>query len=346
MKALLREGEIDYTWVISFTEDPDDVADALNRAQRAGKALVNPLESSLRFAGVSIAVENPVLLPEIGDLVLREFAVERDGSLSVEDAAARNERLHRRADTNTLAYEFPYYLVSLDERRLELAEWSRFAGLKVRIEIKTLLQDAWADVIDELPSDSAAWYPDEVSEVLRRSARSLSAVDAELAEADRTIPRLVAEYEEAVAAGDAQLPVNGMTLLAYLRASELVASLVELAEEVGLEPEPDYVLGWAEVEDLLWLLRAANVDTVAELEDFLQQATPRARGTLTELARVAKDRDFTLYASADHVVEFLWLVLRRADGETISLLRYLPDIEYALNTLIGNPVPADAVDET
>ena len=46
------------------------------------------------------------------------------------------------------------------------------------------------------------------------------------------------------------------------------------------------------------------------------------------------------------VVEWPWLVLRRADPDTISLLRYHDAIEYALNTLIGNPVPAEERDET
>ena len=338
---LLDEAEIDYGWAISFTRSPDLVGHALNRARRAGQAFDNPLESQLRVAGVTVKVETPVSVSEIADLVAREFVVDPAGSLSVEEAAARNDPLATPDRVDELEYESPHYLVSLDERRLELAEWSRFAGLKVRIEVKTVLQDAWESIAVDLPYRAATSYPTEVRELLTRSALGVSAIDADLTEAKETLWRLVSDYEEAVVAGDLQLPVNGASVLAYLRVSELVRSLTELGHDVGLPPEPGYEVGWYETEDVLWLLRRADVHTIAELEDFLEQATPRACETLAEFEHLSTDRGFTPAAGPDHVVEWLWLVLRRADAETISLLRYNEEITYALNTLIGNPVPPE-----
>lgn len=336
--ALLDEDDIEYGWVISFLRATDVFEYDLVRARRAGQAFDNPLESPLRVAGVTVMVETPVPVPEIVELVRREFAVDLAGSLSIEEAAARNDRL---AGLDGLAYESPHYLVSLDERRLELAEWSRFAGLKVRI-VKTVLQDAWEGIDGDLPFYAAASYPPEVRDLLARSALGMSAIDADLAEAKDANLRLLAEYQDAIAAGDLQLPVNGVSLLAYMRTSELVRSLTELGEDVGLTPDPDHESNWQNIEHrILWLLQRADVHTVAELEDFLKQATPRARDTLTELVRVATDRGFTPWALPESIVEWLWLVLRRADAETISLQRYLDEIEYALNTLIGNPTTRD-----
>ena len=344
--VLLDDAQIDYGWAISFARSPELVAFDLNRARRAGQAFENPLESPLRIAGVSVKVETPVSVSEVADLVAREFVIHPTGSLSVEEAAARDDRMAGPDGVDALEYEFPHYLVSLDDRRLELDEWARFAGLKVRIEVKTVLQDAWASIRVDLPFPSATSYPTEVRDLLTRSLRGMSAIDADLTEAKETLSRLLSDYEEAVAGGDLQLPLNGVSLLAYLRTSELVRSLTELGHDVGLPAEPGYEVGWYETEDLLWLLRRSDVHTIAELEQFLKQATPRARTTLAEFEHIATDRGFTPASGPDHIVEWLWLVLRRADAETISLLRYNDEVSYALNTLIGNPVPADEPEST
>lgn len=342
LEALLDEDGIEYGWVSSFSRTPEVFLHDLNRTRRASRVFGNPLESPLRVAGVIVMVETPKPMPEIVALVAREFAVDVAGSLSIEEAAARNQ-LVGAGDSDELMYEYPYCLVSLDDRRLELAEWSRFAGLKVRIEVKTALQDAWETIDLDLPFFAAGSYPTEVRELLARSAIGMAASDADLAEAKRAIMRLLAEYEDAVAEGELQLPVNGVSLMAYMRTSELVRSLIALGEDVGLDPDPDYEPSWGAIDEgIVWLLRRADVHTVAELEDFLRQATPRARTTLAELERVATDRGFTPWAQPESIVEWLWLVLRRADAETNSLLGYADAIQYALNTLIGNPTKPDS----
>lgn len=347
VEVLLDDEDITYSWVISFSRNSDDLSETLNRARRNGERFDNPLESPLRVAGVSIGIGSSVHAPQISDLIEREFVVHPVGSLSVDEAAVRNERLTSPIGSRELTYEFPHYLISLDERRLELPEWSRFAGLKVRLEVKTHVQDCWEDISDDLPFDAAQSYPAEVRDLLVRSAAGLAAIDVDLAEAQHALWRLLAEYDNAIAAGDLKVPVNGASLLAYVRTSELVRSLAELGQEVGLRHDLDYEPGWEAVERrLLWLLRRADVHTLAELEDFLKQATPRARDILAEFVRVATDRGFTPWALPESVVEWLWIVLHRTDTETISLLWYADEIVHALNTLIGNPVTADEPEST
>lgn len=331
VEALLDESDLDYRWVISFSESPDALEGELDRARRQGRSYDLPLESPVRVAGVTVGIATTAELPELADLIRREFVVDPSGSLSIEEAGARDGQIE---------YPFPHYLVSLDERRVELGEWSRFAGLRMRIELQTELQSAWAGIDNDLPFYAVAAYPPEVRDLLARSTQRLSEVDADLDAAKRTVWRLDEEYGASIADGDLELPVNGVSLLAYLRESELVQSLVELGLDVGLEHDPDFEPGWQTIEQrLFWLLSRDDVNTLAELEAFLKQATPRARDTLAAIARAASDQGFVPWAYPQAVVEWLWLVLRRADAETVALLRYRDEIASALNTLIGNAVP-------
>ena len=346
VESLLDDSEIGYDWVITFVRTPHAVGDQLARARRAGRTFVRPLESEVRVAGVIIGLRDNAAAADINDVILREFKVDDESSLPVEEAAAGTERLGDER-SKPVGYDFSHYLVSLDERRSELAEWSRFAGLKARIEVRTLLQDAWAGVDDGLPFYEAESYPAEVRELLTGAAARIAVADEQLTEVHHAIWRLYREYSEAIAAGELQIGVNGVSLMAYVENSELVSSLTELGVDVGLDHDPEYETGWQSIESgILWLLRRDDVHTLAELEAFLKQATARARVTLAELHRVVSDRDFIPWAIPEEIVEWLWLILRRADAETISLLSYRAELEYALNTLIGNPVPADEPEAT
>jgi ppGpp synthetase/RelA/SpoT-type nucleotidyltranferase len=346
VESLLDDGDVSYDWVITFSRTPHDVGDQLARARRAGRTFERPLESELRVAGVMIGVRNNSSAADINDVIRREFTVDDESSLPIDEAAVRNERLVDES-SRPVGYEFAHYLVSLDERRSELAEWSRFVGLKARIEVRTLLQDAWAGVDDGLPFYEAESYPSEVRELLTGAAARIAAADEQLTEVHHAIWRLYREYSEAIAAGDLQIGVNGVSLMAYVENSELVSSLTELGVDVGLGQDPGYETGWQSIESgILWLLRRDDVHTIAELEAFLKQATPRARVTLADLHRVVSDRDFIPWAIPEEIVEWLWLILRRADADTISLLSYRTELEYALNTLIGNPMPADELEVT
>ncbi|HUQ22272.1 MAG TPA: hypothetical protein VM049_04590 [Gaiellaceae bacterium] len=336
VETLLDEAEVNHAWVISYSNAPGFVEDELARERRAGHPIEKPLESNVRVAGVTIGVHNDVPVDELGDLIRREFAV-------VAQSSDPREARHAKPIT----YGYVHYLVSLDERRLELTEWARFAGLKARIEIKTLLQDVWENVDLDLPFYDADSYPAEVRDLLIRAAAGLAAVDELLTDADEAMRRLYAGYAAAIEAGELQIGINGVSLHAYVLTSELVGSLTDLGVDVGFQPYPEYEPGWQSIEPgILWLLRRDDVHTLAELEEFLKQATPRARKTLEELQRLLSDGEFNPWATPDTIVEWLWLILRRADAATIAMMRYRDELERALNTLIGNPVAADEPQET
>lgn len=344
LDTLLEEEGL-YPWVITFSVDGwGMLSEAIVEARRAGQVFDNPLESHVRVAGVEVGLGAPEQAAEIEEVIEREFVVDPAASLMLGEVTAPGELSSRTNDSDTLAYEYPYYLISLDERRLELPEWSRFAGLKLRIEVKTELQDAWENVVESLPFRAAAEYPSEVRELLTGAARATSEADTAVEEARHLISRLLAEWEEAVAAGDVDLPLDGVSLLAYLRASELLRSLCEVGRDSGLRYDADHEPDWHNVARSLWLLRGSNVRTLAELDDFLTQATPRAQDVLTELARVAGDRGFVPWAFPEAIVEWLWLVLHRADAETVALVWYADELEYALNVLIGESGAAERPD--
>ena len=59
---------------------------------------------------------------------------------------------------------------------------------------------------------------------------------------------------------------------------------------------------------------------------------------MRDIASLSSEAAFLPWAIPDSIVEWLVLVLRRADSETVSFVGYYDEIDDAVNTLIGNPV--------
>jgi hypothetical protein len=98
---------------------------------------------------------------------------------------------------------------------------------------------------------------------------------------------------------------------------------------------------WRAYEGLRAVLDVRTVmeDPRKDLSDNLPPAI------LADIAAATKERGFQPWALSDSIVEWLLLVLRRADAETVSLMRYFKPIEDGINAVIGNPVTRRATSD-
>jgi hypothetical protein len=231
------------------------------------------------------------------------------------------------------------YFVSIPKARAELSEWKPYEGLWVNVDVVTLLQRALDHAEADLPYLWRKSYPEAVQEQIAEYYSLVAAADDQFASIWSAINELQAEYGAAVLRGDLDLELNVQSLATYLSSSDTVAELVRVGIAAGLEPDDDYEVHHLALEQgLLWLLRPNEIETIRELDDFLQNAYGRAGEVFADLVKLCEaDRD--LWALPDSIVEWLLLVLQRADPETIDLMWYFQGLKDALNTLIGNPIP-------
>jgi putative GTP pyrophosphokinase len=74
-------------------------------------------------------------------------------------------------------YASVHLLVRLSEERRALPEWGQFAGMRAEIQIRTVLQDAWAVISHKLDYKSAADVPRESRRTLFRVSALLETSD-------------------------------------------------------------------------------------------------------------------------------------------------------------------------
>ena len=340
LEALLDEEGHDpwhtYTWTFSESR----FADLLNRARRAGRQLTDPLLELGEFSGVTIVMPSPIQLEPVADIVVGELDVDYAASRPLQEVRELLERrlTEGQADVN---YPHAYYTVAIPERRRGLAEWKAFADLRTEVHVLTINQYAsWCLDSSHLPHFWPESYPSSTREAYAR-------VSSLLAEADRVLERegesrdTIAEaYETAILDGDLELELDVPAVAAYVRVSPTLRELAAVAEAEGMdhdeqdEVEPsDYDFE----QRTLWLLRRHGIGTLGALDGFVRAALPRARSILGDLARVSSERGYVPVATREDILAFLLIILHRAPAEEVELTEYMDELEYALNTLIGNP---------
>jgi ppGpp synthetase/RelA/SpoT-type nucleotidyltranferase len=324
LETLFDELLESYEWCYTWTEHEDSFIDRVYRARRAGVVFESPLQEMLGSAGLGIVVADLSRAQTAAETIERELEVNRDVSLLPSDPGSDSP--------------FRQYFVSVPSTWAALSEWRPYEGLWVNIDVQTLMQYAWERADTDLPYYWHQSYPAAVREQFAEYSSLLAAADERFDGIWGALERLRSEYEDDVVRGNLDLELSAESLGAYLVASETVSELLRIGIAAGLDPDEEYEPNRVLTEQTLWLLRRGEIETIQQLDDFLQSSIPRAGDVLADIGRLSTEAGFTPKALPDSIVEWLFLVLRRADPETVSLVRFYGEIEDALNILIGNPV--------
>lgn len=337
LEELLDAEDADYEWMYTWVMPRDRFDDRLYRALRTGESADDPFRDLPDFAGLTVIVSEVAEIEAVADVVERAFDVDHGASVSAEGAAARRAGI---AETPPLGYEGVRYAIQITPARAQLPEWRPYAELRTQIEVQTVLQYAWERIDRSLPYYEGEAYPPRARLDLGDFEALIAAADRQHEQIWASLAEERARYQELVERGELDVELNGESLIAYLQSSETVAALAKAGREAGFREDPDpFEPGPTETEELtLWLLRRTEIHTLRELDDFLREAEGRADRILHDIASISTGRGFQPWALPDSIVQWLVLVLRRADPETIELMQYIDEIADSLNILIGNPV--------
>jgi putative GTP pyrophosphokinase len=165
-----------------------------------------PLEQIEDLAGARVITFFPSTVKDVDRCIREEFDVVeyRDIGASLLEA----ERL---------GYQSVHYIVKLTQQRAALVEYKRFAGLTAEIQVRTVLQHAWAEIEHDIRYKSPKAIPRDIGRRFMALAGLLEIADREF-EAIQDADRLLRESaRELVRQGKLGLvEITGDALQAFL----------------------------------------------------------------------------------------------------------------------------------
>lgn len=253
-------------------------------------------------------------ISEIGNILAKEFAVDPVNSVD------KREKI----DPDRFGYLSLHYICSFLPARLDLTENQRFQGLHFEVQIRSVLQHAWAEIEHDLGYKSRSEVPRHTRRRFSRIAGLLEIADYEF----NAIRGKLREYESQapsdVESSPAQVGIDKISLRVILE-DPLVREIdAELANKIHVTLQEDD----ASVISMLSLgLHFVNISTVKRLIDMLKQY--RELIVYQAVARL-KGKGFRNWKRGVSIVQLLWVLMGLQGGET-NILRGMKELGLEAN---------------
>jgi len=127
-----------------------------------------PLKDITDLAGVRVITHFPGTLADIDRVLYEEF-----------DVVERSDKGRELIQEERFGYQSVHYLVRIKIERARLAEYKEFAAAVVEVQVRTILQHAWAEIEHDIQYKSPRTIPSEMRRRLMALAGMLELGDRE-----------------------------------------------------------------------------------------------------------------------------------------------------------------------
>jgi putative GTP pyrophosphokinase len=188
-------------------------------------------------------------------------------------------------------YASLHFIAELNEERRKIAEYSDFAGRCFELQIRSILQHAWAEIEHDLgykPSDASAAPPPQFRRRFSRLSGLLEIADDEFVSLRKGIGEYTEDVSEKIKERPERVSLNRVSLKEFITHSAIARRLDEKVAEisgshlnVGMPETEDrhindlaavlVALGVSDIQELIMHLEANENDILAFVEEWSRQ---------------------------------------------------------------------------
>ena len=263
LRCILEEEGIVCNAITSRVKERDSLTQKIDVKSDKYKSLSEVTD----IAGIRIITYYDSDVERAAKIVEREFCVDKENSINKREALGPEK----------FGYCSVHYVVSMNEDRLKLPENRGYAGIKCEIQIRTVLQHAWAEIEHDLGYKSEIDIPKDIRRSFSRLAGLLEVADKEFQEIRDFLEtyraKVEAEISEKSDYGTPDCGLDAVVLEAVLKTKpnfqELNRRIGEIAGMKIRVPakqkdKQDYYGGTLQKLNCLGISTTAQLDQLAE----------------------------------------------------------------------------------
>ena len=243
--------------VHSITSRAKSRQSLLRKLSKGSSRGYSALRDVTDLAGVRIITYFADDVDRVAVAVAEEFNIDSENSVDKRDILAPDR----------FGYLSLHYIVSLRSSRADLTEYSPYKHLRAEIQIRSILQHAWAEIEHDLGYKAAAAVPRPVRRQFSRVASLLEIADGEFVHIRDVLAAHERTVDQAIEAAPQDVEINKVSLTAFITRGGLVSEIDDavagvaggLVEDLSATALERYVMG----------LKFLNVRSIAELQNAL-----------------------------------------------------------------------------
>ncbi|WP_414714812.1 GTP pyrophosphokinase, partial [Sporosarcina koreensis] len=162
---------------------------------------------------------------KIAKVIEREFEVDRENSID-----------KRVTDPDRFGYSSLHYVVNFNADRVKFIEYKDFKEVKFEIQIRSILQHAWAEIEHDLGYKSKNEVPKEIRRDFSRIAGLLEIADNEFMRIKNFLDNYSRVMGTKIRDLDLNVPIDKVTLMEYVATSQVVKEiLIKMCSAIGID---------------------------------------------------------------------------------------------------------------
>lgn len=228
---------------------------------RQNKHYHDPLSEITDFIGIRLICYYLEDIDRVGDILRKAFEIDWKNSI---------DRRSLFLDPDRFGYQSVHYVIGLKAEMAAEAKWQPFQDLKAEVQVRTVLQHAWAAIEHRLQYKAEKGIPRSIKRRFYRLSALLELADEEFMAIRKQTHRLRQQHQEDLMTGNLSIEIDRYSLTEYLKSSKIVTHWVEAARDQGyrVSLQNDYYSSMATTR-LLEFLSQASINLIGELDHIL-----------------------------------------------------------------------------
>jgi ppGpp synthetase/RelA/SpoT-type nucleotidyltranferase len=220
VRSVLHEGDLRAHTVTHRIKRREVATRKIERKARADYSLADITD----LLGLRVITYFDYEVDQVAEIIEEEFTVDRANSVDKRTVL----------DPDRFGYLSLHYVVRLSPSRRRLPEYRKLGEIAFEIQIRSILQHAWAEIEHDLGYKSEQAIPAQVRRRFSRLAGLLELADEEFAHIRQDLARYEEEVEVAVRENTLNVRIDRDSVAAYIRESPRLTALEEkLAKSLG-----------------------------------------------------------------------------------------------------------------
>lgn len=169
VRGILKENGIHVHSVECRSKDVDSFRKKVAKTENDGSPKYNePLKEITDLAAVRVIVFTNSYVQKVCDIIEQAFSIKWKKDVGEE-----------RSQSKDFGYQSVHYLVVHTEERLKLQDYKKYAGMICEVQVRTILQHAWAEIEHDIQYKSENEIPKEIGRKFRALAGLIEIADRE-----------------------------------------------------------------------------------------------------------------------------------------------------------------------
>lgn len=147
----------------------------------------------------------------VAKLISTEFEIDEPNSID-----------KRVIEYDKFGYSSLHYVVSINKQRCKLLEYETFKSFKFEIQIRSILQHAWAEIEHDIGYKSKSNIPDVVKRNFSRVAALLETSDLEFTKLRVRLLEYEKDVKEEISTNPVQVDLNDISLVSFSETNKII----------------------------------------------------------------------------------------------------------------------------